>query len=92
MTFARAGGAGCATPAAEGKAKAAPGGGEEDLLQLALEDCARWADLEPRSAEASRKKAEIERRIKDRQEKLKEEVMGKRCGKGRSSPPKLALR
>lgn len=57
---------------------AAPGrGGDDDHLQRALEDCDKWLALEPGAADAVRKRAELETRIKERQEKLKEEVVGK---------------
>lgn len=51
--------------------------GDSDYLQLALEDCDRWLGLEPGSEEAASKKAELQERIKAKQEALQEEVMGK---------------
>ena len=50
---------------------------DDDHLQRALEDCDKWLALEPGAADAVRKRAELETRIKERQEKLKEEVVGK---------------
>jgi tetratricopeptide (TPR) repeat protein len=51
--------------------------GDSDYLQLAVEDCIRWLELEPESEEAASKKEELEKRIKVKQEELQEEVMGK---------------
>ena len=49
----------------------------EDFLKLALEDCARWQQLEPHNSAAEKKKSELETLQKQKEEALKEEVMGK---------------
>ncbi|UPQ97619.1 tetratricopeptide repeat domain-containing protein [Chloropicon primus] len=71
---------GSEAPAAEGTAvapaeRASPK--KANYLELALEDCKKWEELEPRNREASGKRSELEKKMKDRQEALKEEVMGK---------------
>ena len=50
---------------------------KNDYLQLALEDCKRWLEIEPGSCEAAAKKKDLEGKMKAKQEKLQEEVMGK---------------
>ncbi len=49
----------------------------KDFLQLALDDCGRWLELEPGCADAARKKSELEHKVKQKQERLQKEVMGK---------------
>lgn len=64
-------------PGAESENKAQGRPKAEDKLQMALDDCEAWLKLEPESSEAKGKKVELEKKMKEKQERMQQEVMGK---------------